>query len=479
MRFLLFIVLSVFVANTVNAQDCNCKSNFEWMKKTFEENDAGFQYIINKKGQAAYDMHNKIISKKIKSAKTLSDCSDVMNEWLKFFRSGHIGVRPIMVEPTKGEKAEIPKYNIDIAEFEKYISEKKELDFEGIWTNEKFKHKNRIGIKKEGMNYIAFKIDSTQMSGQIILRMTKDGDELKTIYFSKNLSPYKIPSPKLIGTDYIEFGKWSKWKRLGSVSSKITKNSVDENYSKFKDASKPYLDELNSSTLYFRIPSFNINQKAAIDSVITANKDKILKTKNLIIDIRNGNGGTDNSYKELLPFLYTNPIRTPGMEFLSTKLNNKGLEDVMASPQFKSFDEKAQKEISDMYEKLKNKLGEFVLVDKEVNIKQQDTIYEYPKNIGIIINHQNVSADEGFLLEAKQSKKVKLFGNTTFGAYDISNVNTIESPCKEFLFRYSMSKSIAISELTIDEIGIQPDYYIDKSIPDNKWVNFVNDILNK
>lgn len=27
----------------VLGQDCNCESNFQWVKKTFEENDAGFR----------------------------------------------------------------------------------------------------------------------------------------------------------------------------------------------------------------------------------------------------------------------------------------------------------------------------------------------------------------------------------------------------------------------------------------------------
>lgn len=483
MRILFFILLSVLISSTAYSQtkNCNCKSNFEWMKKTFEENDAGFQYIIDKKGQAAYDIHNQLISKKIKSAKTLFDCSDIMNEWLKFFRSGHIGIVSLNIktpnsQPTS-KKAENKTWNVDIKQFEKYISEKTEVDFEGIWTFGS--ETKKVGIKKEGEDFVAFSMDSTKEAVKIILKITKEGESLNTIYFAKGISPYKIPNPQLIGNKYIKFGEWGTWKRLSPKFTDKNQSFTDEIYYKSINSKKPYLEELNPNTLCFRIPSFNIKHKAAIDSVITVNKDKILKTKNLIIDIRNGTGGTNNSYQSLLPFLYTNPVRIPGMEFLSTKLNNRNLKDVMSSPQFKSFDEKAQQDISEMYEKLQSRLGEFVLIDKEINIQTQDTIYEYPKNIGIIINHQNVSADEGFLLEAKQSKKVKLFGTTTFGAFDISNVLSVVSPCKEYQLIYCISRSVAIPDMTIDEVGIQPDYYIDKSIPDNKWVEFVNDILNK
>lgn len=33
--------------------------------------------------------------------------------------------------------------------------------------------------------------------------------------------------------------------------------------------------------------------------------------------------------------------------------------------------------------------------------------------------------------------------------------------------------------VAIDEKGIQPDYYIDKSIPQHLWIDFVNETLNQ
>jgi C-terminal processing protease CtpA/Prc len=108
-----------------------------------------------------------------------------------------------------------------------------------------------------------------------------------------------------------------------------------------------------------------------------------------------------------------------------------------------------------------------------------DEILPYPKNIGIIINNKNGSTAEQFLLAAKQSKKVKLFGTTTAGVLDISNMYFVESPCKEFKLGYSLSKSLRIPDMEIDGKGIQPDYYIDKSIPQYDWVNYVNEILNE
>jgi len=353
MRFL-FLITVVFVhACTAKEQPCTCKSNFEWVKKTFEENDAGFQYIIDKKGQAAYNIHNQLMLKKIKEAKTLTECTELLNEWLKFFRSGHTGIE----------------------------------------------------------------------------RLTK-----------------KTPVSQ-------------------------TTNINSQNFH------NPYMEELNTTTLYLRIPSFGYGEKSAIDKVIADNKNKIFKMENLIIDLRNNGGGSDQSFAELLPLIYTNPVRTISTEFLSTVPNNQRFLDWSLNT---DLDEDTRQWAKNIYDKLHEKIGEFVNPFGEaVSIDRRDTVYKYPKNVGIIINERNGSTTEQFLLAAKQSKKVKLFGTTTFGALDISNMINIESPCKEFKLYYCQSRSMRIPGMVIDDVGLQPDFYLDKSIPQDKWVEFVNEILNQ
>ena len=404
---------------------------------------------------------------KIKEVKTSDECKKLLNEWLKFFRLGHIGIESMV--QTANETGEYEIWEREISQFEEYITAKTEVDFEGIWETSLYK----IGIEKEGANHIGFIIESGVESwkqGMVKLKMKQEDDKMESIFYMRDHSIDKSENPKLVGKNFLQIGQWTL-KRLAPV---FPPDSLD-NYYESINSQKPYLEELNVNTLYFRIPSFDGMEKLAIDSVIFANKDKILKTKNLIIDVRYNGGGNDNSYYELLPFLYTNPIQTIGLEYLSTQHNNQRMLDFSAA----ANDEKEKQWYKGKYDTLQSRLGEFVNVyDKAVSIRRYDTVYEYPKNIGIIVNKECGSTTEQFLLDAKQSKKVKLFGTNTFGAIDFSNMYFAESPCKEFRLLYCLTRRLWIPNLTIDNIGLQPDFYLDECIPQYKWVEFVNNNLN-
>ena len=133
------------------------------------------------------------------------------------------------------------------------------------------------------------------------------------------------------------------------------------------------------------------------------------------------------------------------------------------------------------YDTLSKHLGEFVnfLTKKTCKLLHSTQCINFLKKVGIIINERNASTDEQFLLEAKQSLKVKLFGATTIGALDISNLYLTYSPDEEFVLVYALSKSLRIPGMVVDDIGIKPDFYLDREIPESEWVDYVTNTLNQ
>lgn len=474
-----FIVLAFIFSNVGYAQSCNCASNFDWVKKTFEQNDAGFKYVIDTKGEQAYNNHNQAFGKKVKAEKDFNKCAALLYDWLTFFRSGHISIRvneKMQATNTAPATKQIPNAEIlavAIPEFEKYLDSKTTTDFEGIWDSSPYK----VGIRKEGDHYIGFIIESaadTWKPGQVKLKITTSGGVSHAVYYLRDHSRQETDVIELTGKNHLKVGAMN----LVRLTPKLEDEPEVIAYLKLLYAAKPYLEQLNSTTLLLRIPSFKQGAKKDIDSLLAANRAKLLSTENLIIDIANGTGGSDGSYEELIPYLYTNPIRTLGVEYLSTQLNNQRMQDFINKPEY-GFDEKGKQWAKESFEKLEQQRGKFVnLNEEEVSITKFDSIYPFPKHVGIIINNGNGSTDEQFLLAAKQSRKVKLFGVTTFGVLDISNMYFVEAPCKEFTLGYALSRSKRIPGMTIDGKGIQPDYYLDPSIPKYKWVGYVNEVLN-
>lgn len=488
----LLTILVFLFSISVYSQNCDCKSDFEWVKKTFEENDAGFQYIIDTKGNQSYDLHNQIFSEKINDASSLTECNQIINEWLKYFRNGHVAVQ-ILAKPESSSEEGSQGNDVDsktvewesnstnIDQFKKYLDGKEVNDIEGIWEIGSYK----IAIKKESNQYVGFIVESKfdeWKKGQVKLKIFDDRDLLKSEFYMFDRSAVKSDVVSLLSTNNLQLGNFYL-KRTFPV---IDEDSPYDLFIKAMESSLPFMERLNSSTLYFRIPSFlGTPEKLAIDSVIAANKDQMLSTENLIIDIRNGTGGSDISYSGILPFLYTNPIRIPAVEYLSTPLNNQRMLDFSKNEglaiEFNvTFSEEERKEYKRHYEYLSKHLGEFVnLGASDVNITRLDSVYPYPQNVGIMHNHRNGSTDEQFLLDARQSRKVKLFGTPTMGVIDVSNMSKVVSPCGDFVLWYALTKSLRVPEMAVDNVGVQPDYYIDSEIPDYKWVEFVVDVLNE
>ena len=475
-------VLVLFLPLFSFAQDCDCKSTFEWVKKTIEENDAGFEFVVNKKGKEVYEQHSQIIAEKVTILKNPVDCANSIREWLGFFRSGHISFQQINQQPTETVKEpndqeiidgyrDWEKIEVDLNMFNTYLSQKEKHDFEGIWNFGSY----TIGIKKEGDQYLGFVIEADGVywtKGQIKFKIDKD---LSATYYMKDHSAKKISSVNPLGNNYLEIGTVL----LERIAPSIAPEPEFERYIKAISAEDPYFERINNKTVFLRIPRFWGPVKSKIDSVISVNKSTILASPNLIIDLRNNGGGSDRNYSELLPILYTNPIRVVGMEYLSTPLNNQRMLDFIHKSEY-GFNQEEKEWAQKSYDTLSKYVGEFVNLDGQVVTETTfDTIFEKPKNIGIIINEGIGSTTEQFLLAAKQSKKVKLYGTTTSGVLDISNMYYLKSPCEEFELEYSLSKSMRIPEMTIDDIGIQPDYYIDKEIPKYEWINFVTEILDE
>ncbi len=488
MRKMSLLVMMILMSSMIYSQDCDCSSNLKWLIEAFEKNDAGFQYVIDKKGKDTYLAHNKNFIEKALKIQDKTECLNLLNSWTEFFRKNHLQV--VLNEQTNStnNKKELsekeiinlykgsPKFEIKEKEFDKYILDlTNKSSFEGVWLSEPY----TIGIiadkKNPNRDYVGFILKSESpywKTNQIKLEIFKNKNGKHNMkYYMRDHSIREIENIEIAGNNYL-LANFIVLKRINPQIKTELKTVL---FFKSLYADNPFIEKLSDNTLLFRIPSFRHSMKKEIDSLLIANNYLISKTDNLIIDLRNNGGGSDSSYEKITQYLYTNPIRGLGVQYLSTELNNNRMIDFIKDPDWSEEDKEWAKK---GLEKLNNHIGEFVnLEDDIVSIDTLETILPYPKNIAVLINNNCGSTTEQFLLAAKQSKKVKLFGTTTSGSLDISNMYSVDSPNGEFKLWYGLTKSFRIPEMLIDGKGIQPDFYFDKSIKPYEWIKKTEEIL--
>lgn len=213
-----------------------------------------------------------------------------------------------------------------------------------------------------------------------------------------------------------------------------------------------------------------------IEKIMADNQNTIENSENMIIDVRNNLGGTDDAYAKLLPYINTNPTRVLSQEFLVTQTTIDEYQHWLDITPDDNENLEDKKSVREFIAKCKGKMGEFIQPENiAIYIDNVKPAEHSPKQIVILVNRNTASSGEGFVFKAKQSKKVKIMGTPTYGALDYGSTNIFDFGCKNYTLMLPTWRSMRLPEYPIDNIGIQPDIYLDKSI--NNWIQFAVDYL--
>ncbi|WP_350292011.1 S41 family peptidase [uncultured Croceitalea sp.] len=468
-----FFFIFLFIAFQSRGQTCDCAKEFEWLKTTFETNDAGFSQTIDSKGKDAYQIHNILFEKRVSNSSSASECESILNNWLHFFRKGHIGIRYLGssindgVSKFKYKNTGLVDVDVDV-DVETYLKNQNKVNKKGfldIWYDDTY----RIGVKKEGDKYYGFVISSKNKNWKPKeIKFIINPDSSAT-YYMGNKSSVAFAKAEITGENYLVMDYIGFQRENPKLETPIT---TKLHYRALKQKG-PFIEKINSNTLYLNIPFFYPSVKPKIDSVLQKNAYILKSTPNLVIDIRNNGGGADRSYKEIIPYLYTNPIKSVSVEWLSSKASQKEMKNFSQTiTGAKSYYENALK-------RMIGNEGEFINIsNKPFSVYKQPEVFKNPQNVIILINNFVGSTSEQFLLAARQSRKVKLLGRPSGGAIDISNLNLQTSPSGLFELKYGQSRSLRYPLMKIDDGGIQPDYFMDATLPEYKWIDYAVELLS-
>jgi hypothetical protein len=458
MRYLFFAFLTVNNYIAWSQKPCNCLDMAKTVISKFESDYVDRKNLYDNK--QFWQLKKQIEKKTIPNS--LDSCTDLLYKIVSSFKDNHITFA------IDGDFKGYMRYVYDSATLTNIYNQYSNAQgnsgsIEGVWENEggeqEFILKKVPNSKPLKYNVILWSIKNNLLSrGQlkgVIEEARNKNFVYKTYSNGKTMLAVKLEKK---GNQLFSMrtGYWKK-KEKGSVPEPlITLN--------------PRLSVLSDSVIILTMPSFDFEYKTEIDSILEKNNHLLSKTKYLIVDLKVNYGGTTRTYESFIKWLYTNPIWIESGLYYSSPENIRMLKEGRSDSGTTAWSSE-QKLIDEMGKKPNS-----LVMDSGFYLRQ-DSIYEYPKKILVLVGNRCVSAGELFLITAKQSKKVVLLGENSYGSIDRSDVTFPEHLCSNL--RFSIPIALRKQEYykhKIDNIGIPPDI----RIPENAdWIQFALDYIKK
>ncbi|MEM6684663.1 MAG: S41 family peptidase [Bacteroidota bacterium] len=458
------------------AQENKCVLDFEFIVQKIKNDYPGYIDKVTKENIDTLKTLESEIREKI--MKHPDSCFTYLNDYTAWFKDYHLRVADNRNSPKNVKK---DTYAKTYAEYNLDSIVQKTKTVEGIWLG----FRGSFVIKKDNEKYIGISIDvAGYEKNQIIFEaIYKDNNEfeLTTYRNYRGFKPRQEKASLLLNGAVFEIHNDTRFVR--KTSDKKGDMAFLLSYiPKYPNSSNTYpvALSLNDSTFYVRAPSF---YSSTANDLVEKYWNEITTRPNLIVDIRNNGGGQDDYYEKLAQLIYTNSYESKGVEWYATKGIINDREYAIKNAQIKEGGQEWSKALVD---KMKKNIGEFIIhpYDKGDVTIERDTIYNNPKKVGVIINGGNASSAEQFLLTAKNSSKVILFGNeNTAGILDYSNITPKESPSGNYHLWLPATRSWRLPENPIDNVGIAPDVYIPLTPTSqlydrlDDWVYFVKNYL--
>lgn len=220
---------------------------------------------------------------------------------------------------------------------------------------------------------------------------------------------------------------------------------------------QPTLTLLSATTLVLRVPAFDDGQP--LHALLVRERAAMQRRPVWLIDVRGNGGGNDGAWGPLLGRLGLRSRLSWGVDYLATPANAEAQRRLAHMIRARDAD------TATLLAALAKRLdaapaGSWVPMDAGALTApslQQVSAQPGPRVVAILADRRCASSCEEFLLAARQSWRVKLFGQPTAGALDISNLRPQPLPSGHHVLWYATSRSQRASLMPVDDRGIAPD----------------------
>lgn len=451
--------------------------DFDFMVEKIVTNYAGYDSKIT--GDERAKLATLTSRLRLKAASASNDeLASIMTEWISFFRDKHTHIRMSSLSRTNTNAARIvPRLNWTEATIKQRLTAlgDRRDPIEGIWSIDGNRY--RLAVMRTGETAERFTVVVLSSSSEGwrpgMVKATVQRKAINRFEMEYRTGDFSIErlnaSIEAEGTrfDAGDYGTWNReWPIVNSA----------RDADKLSPSSTFFFRRLSQDTLWLRLPDFNDNNAGILSKLMQDNAVALAATKNLIIDTRRNGGGSDFVYNPIIPYIYTKPIYSIGIE-MRASADNIALRQTVADDLKKIPEgQETAKQIADQNELMRKNIGAYVQPDLlPFSIRKLNQVLPFPKRVAVLIDRAG-STGEQFLLDIRQSSKVTLFGKeNSSGVLDFANVVSMPSPSGRFNLQWATSRSLRLPDDPVDEGGIAPDIRIPNDIDDpvtyaQKWL---------
>ena len=397
----------------------------------------------------------------------------ILRDWLAFFGDRHIGAVPMSAaQPSPHDAAaaaaNTPRRDWTEATVRERLAElgDRHDPLEGIWNID---DRYRVGVLRDPDKNGAFTgvvlatASEAWSAGQVKAEFTRllDGT-IEMLFRAGDHSEHRQPATLLVDGCVLRSDRWGAWLReLPALPASATADLRD----RVAPSDELFLRPLSDRTLWLRLPDFNDSRAQPLADLLASAAERLSTCPNLLIDLRDNGGGSDFVYEPVMPWIYTRPIYGVGVE-LRASADNLALRQRL-SDELRPQQPDIAQQLDDQNARMRRNLGGYILNgEKPFTIERMDEVRPFPRRVAILIDGAG-SSGEQFLLAARQSRKVTLFGQrNSAGVLDFANVVAMDTPSGRHRMFWATSRSLRLPEDPVDPDGIAPDIRMPPSVID-------------
>lgn len=389
--------------------------------------------------------------------------NSLLTEWVNFFKDGHTRISrraPVdTATATTASTAETQRVDWTETTVRRRLAAlgRHRDPLEGIWRISGDRY--RVGVLRAGAGtntFVAAVLTTTSEAwapGQVkaMLNRTANGALTATYRIGDhNHTPLSLSGELVANGELLKLSE-----NLGVWTREWPAPLHPDAAARLFPSDELFLRRLSPTTFWLRIPDFDDGRFAPLKAALAAQADALATAPNLIIDLRNNGGGSDYVYGPISPLIYTRPVYSVGVELRATA-DNVALRREIIPKIVDSPDTVTQ--LQAQIRLMEQNLGKYVQPDRQpFSISRQEAVLPFPKRVAVLIDGAG-STGEQFLLEARQSHKVTLFGQrNSAGILDFANVVDMDSPSGRFHLQWATSRSLRVPDDPVDPDGIAPD----------------------